>query len=440
MTTTFFRRTSASLYFCGIFLSVSFATSLQATETRMETLGAPIGTLDETDVFTFQGRLPDYNLALIELGTAPENETQSNAQAYGGLIKKVGGLTFGVILSRDESLMTDDGAASISMVDQWMQRAAANNDANAILPAPERPIDLFIGSGSPKGRGAWGLRLSYASFKDTTKDTGGGSNTSKKSADQLDLFAGYSAGDANHFDVGVGLGILGTLKQSSDNGTVEDHDTFKRGLELSVAGRYLKSQTGGRSAVQLQFVSRSPKVESQRGTTSESGKFDEKAILLTSGYTLLPGKDVEVSADASYLFLDSKGPVIAAGTGAGQTVAASSSLLSSPDDQIKRTTNALLTNMAVEVPISSGFGILGSMHYTIWGTIKTKDDISSSKSEETITQTSDIDLWSLGAFYQVDALRVDASYKKNFLHSGPYLISGDATTDPLVRISASYRL
>jgi hypothetical protein len=427
------------LRICGLFAAVLAAPAL-ATESRMETLGNPVAVFDETDVFTYPARANDYDLALVELGRAPDNDdgAKANAQAYGGILKKLGGSSVGVVLSREESLLSDPTLAGRSLVDSWLAASVSNEDEKAILPAPERPIDIFFGA-QAGGRSGWGTRLTYASYKNEQKATSGPTDEDKYSADQLDLFFGYSTGEANHFDLGVGLGVLGTLKHSDDSGGVENSDSFKRGLELSLSGRHVARQSNGRSAYQLQLLNRSPKVEAKRGGTSESAKFNEMAALLKGGYTLTPGKAVEVSADLGLLYISSKGPVIDGGVGSSGSTAATPSMLAS-DEDVKRKTTALFTTLALETPIAGGVGLLGGMQYTIWGTIKTDDPISETETEQTVTQTSDFNLWSLGLFYELEALRVDATYRKAFLHAGPYFASGDETENPLMRISASYKL
>src|SRR5687767_10572784 len=73
-----------------------------ASETRILTLRGVGGITDETDVYTFPGALPLYSVALIELGTAADTDV------YGGALKKLGVNSAGVVVSRDDSVMTND--------------------------------------------------------------------------------------------------------------------------------------------------------------------------------------------------------------------------------------------------------------------------------------------------------------------------------------------
>ncbi len=79
----------------------------------------------------------------------------------------------------------------------------------------------------------------------------------------------------------------------------------------------------------------------------------------------------------------------------------------------------------------------------MFGDVTEKDNTTNLNEKKTYSfpETSDALLWSLGLYYKADALRIDASYGKEFLHNGPYIISGlSPTTDKALftKISASY--
>ncbi len=408
-----------------------------ASETRMLTLRNTPGLIDETDVFTYPAMITNYSIALIELGTAQDTEV------YGGALKAFGDLSVGAVLSRDQTVMTDVGGSSYSLVDDWLARAASNNDAKAILPAPERPIDLFygmmLGSGS-----SFGVHLATANYRDNEKKTDGPTDKKMTKADQLDVGLGFSMQSGeSRTDLGFEAGVMGTLKESHETATVTTSNSYKRGPELTLAARNTGKVGQGRRYLSAKGVSRAPEVKADNGTKAESGKFSEKGANAEAGYVVLPSKGTSISMGLGLSYFVSKGPIIAANSGVGSsgTTTAAPSVLTN-DSKVKKTTNLLYTSLAVEAPVSEMFGLLGGLEYNLYGSIKTKDDFNTGKpqTETSVDQTPDVSLWALGFFFQQQALRVDASYSKHFLHSTPFLVAGDPTKSVLGRISVTYKM
>lgn len=132
--------------------------------------------------------------------------------------------------------------------------------------------------------------------------------------------------------------------------------------------------------------------------------------------------------------MTSKGPTI---TGQGES-AVSSHVTSDEKADIKAT--VIAGALSGEAEVGGGFGAMMGMLYVLFGDITENDNTTGRRvrSERTVTETSDSSLWSLGMFWRADTLRVDASYGKEFLHNGPYLISGNSTSPLFGRISARY--
>lgn len=409
-----------------------------ASETRMITLRHSPGLLDDTDVYEFPAVVTENSVALVELGTA------GNSDVYGGAMKKFSGSGAGVVLSRDDTVMTHVSASQFSLVDDWLARSVSNTDKNALLPAPERPLDLFYGMRLGGGT-AIGFRVATASYRDKAQKNDGPKDSHKKSADQLDLGFGMAIGSGPDVrtDLGLSLGVIGTLKSSTDTATVDTSNSFKRGPEIGLSFRNLGRVGSNRRYVAARVLSRAPEVKADNGTKSESGKFSEKGANVEGGLVFLPQKQTSISLGLGFLTFQSKGPIIAANSGVGSAgaTAAVPSILTS-DDKVRKTTNLLYSTLALETPVTDSFGILGGLEYNLYGTVKTKDDFDTGhpETEVSVEETPDVSLWSLGFFFQQEQLRVDASYTKKFLHSTPYLISGDPTENVLGRISLTYKI
>ncbi len=414
------------------------ASAAHASETRMITLRHSPGLVDETDVYEFPGVVTEHQIALVELGTA------GNTDVYGGALTKFGASGAGVVLSRDDSVMTNVSASGFSLVDTWLAKAADNDDAKAILPAPERPIDLFYGMAIGSGT-SFGIRLSTASYRDKAKKNDGPTDKHNRKADQLDVGLGLSLGTGPDVrtDFGFSAGVIGNLKSTVDTATVDTSHSYKRGPEIGLSFRNLGKAGPNRRFVAARLLSRTPEVKADNGTKDESAKFSEKGAQVEGGLVFLPQARTSISLGLGFLNFQSKGPIIAANSGVGSsgTTAATPSILTS-DSKVKQTTNLLYSTLALETPVTEAFGVLGGLEYNLYGTVKTKDDFNTGEpeSEVSVEETPDVSLWSLGFFVQQAALRVDANYTKKFLHSTPYLIAGDPTPNVLGRISVTYKL
>ena len=412
---------------CSIGLLAVVTPLAEATETRLSTLKGVAGIQDEVEVFQLPSTLPRYQLALIELGSS------TNQGVYGAAMAKVGGLNVGVAVSRSSWLFTDGLVSSdVSLFDRFQSRATSSDASTAqLLNTPERPFELL--AALPVGPGTLGVRLAYAAINATKKSTVlGVSNSAKKSADHIQLGLGFGMGTTDFF-----LTIDPKIKQSRSDtaggATTSTNVTGKTSVELG--GRWLQSlETSGLYA-SGSILNRSMELKTSSAGTTKSAKFEDRDITLEGGYVALTrAKTANLYTGAVVSNVVSKGPSV---TGIGEKLV-SSHLTSDKRAEIKSTLFG--GALSGEADITSGFGAMMGLHYILFGSTTESDDTTgqSIKTEKTFDQTSDAALWSLGAYFKADALRVDASYGKEFLHNGPYLISG-ATTKPLLgKISARY--
>src|SRR5690606_2687472 len=132
--------------------------------------------------------------------------------------------------------------------------------------------------------------------------------------------------------------------------------------------------------------------------------------------------------------------IINNGTGIGSGGGPATPSILTEEKTVKRSSNWIETSIGVEAPVYGSLGILGGMSYAVFGSLKETNDIADTKTEESIPQTADSVLWSLGLFVEEGALRADASYSKSFLHDGPHFVSGNTTTPLLAQISMTYKI
>jgi hypothetical protein len=406
-----------------------------ATETRTSTLRSVGGVVDETDVLRYPGAAPFHDVALVELGFVDD------VGAYGGALKRLGSVSVGAIVSRDDSLFTRDALGDTSLVATYLEKTASNDATDAVLPEPERPVDLFFGLATGASS-AFGLRLTTASFRDESKTSTGPRSADTRRADQLDLTAGYTILAPARIDLSLSLGLMGTLKSQQEAPGSKIVHKYRRGNELSLGGRWIAAGGGaGKPYGEAVIGQRSPKVSSTVNGKDDDAKFAEKVISLEGGYLLTPAAGTTVAMGLGAVMLDSKGPVVTTGTGIGTDKVAVPSHLAS-DDRVTKETKLIYASLATEAPVGAGVGLMGGLRYSLWGTVKTKDDFNQGqpRSEESVAETPDSALWALGLFYEAQALRADASFSKAFLHRGPYAVTGHTTENVFGRISVSYKI
>ena len=422
----------------GVLFSLTYSSFALASDTRLQTLAYPQATEDESYVFDYPGQVSRWNIALLELGTA------SSTSAYGGALKTLGAASYGLVVSRDQSLLTSPGGSDIaasavgdySLVNAWLRRTASTTDTNGLYPAPERPIDLFFGMGDKYS--GWGLRATLASYLKKTDTT---PTSTTDDAQQLDVGFGYSSLGSNRLDFGVQLGLLGDLSHRSEDATTKASSSFKRNLSTVLNGRYIARQNNTTSTVfKVGLRDRRPEVKTESGNVSKSGTFQEDAIDLQGGFQLEPTPQANVSVGLAAFYLSSKGPVISK-NGVGTGAVADQSITSTEE---KATTSAygVLANVGVEAKVYEPIGILAGFSYPLWGRLSQEDKTQTpnTKSERSLPDLPDAAFWRLGFFVKTDRARVDASYGVSFLHNGPYLAAGNVTKPMLAQISGSYLL
>lgn len=429
-------RGAASLAICTA--SLGFA-----TETRVKTLGYNSGIEDETQVFTHPGQIGKYKVALIELGTSGNNE------AYGAAMTNLGnGIHLGAALSRTDwlftsslaghsslSSMTSTGSSSaISLFDLYqyamLDSATPLATRNAKLTAPARPVEFLLGFDI--GMGTLGVRLAYADYKSKADQSNTGvSSSAKSTAQQTQLSVGLHSGS---FDVSVTVDPTSSQKESENTGGTETSTSLK-GSNLGIDARWLGSDTESSPYLSGKLVSRSFKVSGSAAGRSISSKFSDQLIVVEGGYVAMrDATGPKLFTGVQLTQNSSKGPTIT-GTGASAVPSYTAS-----DESAKLDTTVVTANLGGEATIYGGLGLMAGMNYVVFGDVTQKDNTTNQniKVTRSFTETSDDTLWALGVFYKAEALRIDASYSKQFLHNGPYLISGAATAPLLGKISASY--
>jgi|GEM_PF-3361133 len=398
-----------------------------ATETRMSTLQGIPGAQDEVEVYTYPSAASRYELALVELGTSGDKEV------YGGALAKINGIHAGAFVSRNDWLFSESLIGTTASLFDRFESAATSSDAATpqLLKGPERPFEL-IGA-MPMANGVFGVRLAYAAVNSSQKKEDlGVSSSAKQSGDHIQLGVGYTMGT-----IDLGFTIDPSFKQSRKDtaGGATTSTEAKGKLSVGLNGRWLQSADSsglyGAGAIHTRTID----AKSSSAGASESSKFEDRVITVEGGYAALTrNKTANLFTGAVLTNVLSKGPTV---TGIGEKMVPSY-LTSDKRAEVK--TTVVAGALSGEADVAGGVGAMMGLHYILFGSIAEDDDTTGKKikTEKTFAETSDSALWSLGVYYKVDALRVDASYGKEFLHNGPFLVSGAATKPLLARISARY--
>lgn len=429
----FFQRMKFASIGAGFFMA---AMTAQATETRVQTLRGNGGVQDETLVFTYPGMIGRYRVALVELGT------YANTQAYAAAFTDVGFMSVGAAVSRTNWLFTNGVTAdSISLFDRYeyaMLTATTTTTGTtttttpAFLSAPARPIELLAGF-NLGGAGTLGLRLSFADYKNkTSTQTGGVTDTTNKTAQQMELAIGFHTDSVGPLDIALTLDPTASQKNASTSNAVDSSTSVKGSSIMMLDARWLSTENASSPYVKAKILSRTFKATGTSGGRDFSAKFTDQVNTLEGGYVgMKDAKGPKLYTGLELVQSSSKGPSIA-GTVPSYT---------SNDEVAKINATVVNGTLAGEFDAAWGFGLMGGMKYVMFGDITEKDNTTNTNSNKTYSfpETSDAALWNLGLYYKADALRFDASYGKDFLHKGPYLISGLPTDGALLtKISASY--
>lgn len=427
MKTFNFRKLFVLLALAGLFDSWAYA-----SEARMQTLQYSLGVIDTTDVTLFPGMLPEFNVAIAELG----NPTA--AKAYGGIYKAIDNGGLGILVSRDDFLFSSALSSDVSVVDEWLSMAAIATSANGGVPAPQRPFEVSYGM--KLGQNAAGITLGYATFESAKKASDGPTDSTAGKAQQLDMTLGYTIGGnsngANRTDLGLRIGLLGKLEGSTETAAVKKTQSFERGTDISLIGRHIEKIDAGKVYVGGILAMRSPTAKADTGTVSKSAKFTEQELGLQGGFVFQPNQETLITAGLGALYMVSKGPILTV----TNSVATPSFL--ADDGVVVRTTKIIVADLGTEAFLTTNFGFLMGLQYSLWGTKKTEDNLTAGHptTEVSVPETPDAKLWSLGLAYRVDALRIDATFANAFLHNGPFFVTGAATPSTFAVISASYKI
>lgn len=404
--------------------------TLQATETRFGTLQSIGGVQDETRVFDYPAQLNNYQIALIELGTA------GNTEVYGGAFMQYNDVSLGASLSRDNWLFTSGRLGSTySTFDRFTAGSKDPANDGPFLPSPKRPIELLFGS-KIDGSSSWAARLAIANDKDSEKgDTAGVESKDSYSADHVQLGFGYRMALEGVINFGLNLDVSAQQKHDVAVGGASTTHSIKGKNNIDFKVLWLASEKSSGPYVEGQLGMRKFDAKASVGGSDKKSSFDESFAIVEGGYAYLPTQyPAKLYAGVAVMNSKSKGPTLT-GTGAKAVPSYTAS-----DDKLD--IQALVTSAAFsgEGEIWNSFGAMVGVNYALWGNVREKDNISATKTkiERSVTETSDANFWSLGLYYTSTRLRVDASYSKSFLHNGPYFVSGNQTNPMLSRISASY--
>ena len=250
----------------------------------------------------------------------------------------------------------------------------------------------------------------------------------------MEVGVGFHTNAMGSMDVALTMSPTANQKRSETaNGT--DSSTTLKGTSTSIDFRWLATENASGPYAKANLATRSMKATGTSGGREFSSKFTDQVTAIEGGYAALSGANgPKLFVGAELMQTASKGPAVT-GTGAATIPSYTSS-----DESAKINANVVSGTLSGEVDAAWGLGLMAGMHYVMFGDITAKNNTSNQniKTVDSFPETSDAYLWALGLYYKADALRVDASYEKKFLHNGPHFLSGNQTSPMFGKISASY--
>jgi hypothetical protein len=421
-----------------------FATKAQASDARNLVLAIPAGLSDSSFLFAYPSTAAGLSLVAAELGTPAAN-------AYGGALYTWNASTFGLFVSRDASLMQSRGTAvsnSPDIVDSFVgpyQLSRNYLSSPAVGPDPARPLDLIYAY-SLGGRRSFGARLTWASDHNKVKTE---AQTQENSSNQLDLQIGYTGkAGSTVYDLGLRVGLLGTVENSVKQNDQTNRSTYSRGLSLEFNGRAVIPLSQRLDAyAKAGLFYESPEVEARAAGVTVDEDLKEMLVDLQGGALIKPEAGTIVAVGGSFFYFNSDGP-FSLGAAENSTVLANLQVgsealtLQFQQGKSKKVGYGLLATAGIETNLTESWAFLAGIGYPIFGSMTAKDKVAEGNPEYEVrfADVPDATLWQLGSGYRHGNLKVDAGLNaKSLLHTGPQFITGNASANPLIFIiSAVY--
>lgn len=423
-------------------LALSSVVPAQASDSRTFVLAVPAGLSDPSFLFAYPSTAAGLSLVSAEVG-------RPNSDAYGGALYSTGVGTFGLFVSRDASLMQARGTAlsdSPDVVDLFLRPLLfSRNFMAALAPAPARPLDLVYAYPLAGGN-AIGARLTWAGDHNKTKTE---AQTVENTSDQVDLQLAYSGkADAARYDLGLKVGLLGTIENETKQNDQTVRQTFSRGLSMEFNGRavYPLSQRVDAYA-KAGFFYENPEIENKAADTTQDKDLKETIIDLQAGALIKPEASTMVAVGAGFFYFNSEGPFSLAPNGnltVPQSLQTGAEVLAVQLDQgtTKKSGYGLLATAGLETALTESWSFLAGIGYPLLGSITAKDKVTAGNPEYELrfADIPDATLWQFGLGYRHNNLKIDAGINaKSLLHTGPQFITGNASANPMLFIiSAVY--
>lgn len=422
--------------------ALSWVVSAQASDSRTFVLAVPAGLSDPSFLFAYPSTTAGLSLVSAEVG-------RPDSDAYGGALYATRLGTFGLFVSRDASLMQARGSAlsdSPDVVDLFLRPLLfSRNFMASLAPAPVRPLDLVYAYPLADGSSV-GARVTWAGDHNKTKtDT----QTEENSSDQLDLQFAYS-GQKNEarYDLGLKIGLIGTIENETKQNGQTVGGTYSRGLSLEFNGRavYPLSQRVDAYA-KAGFFYENPEIENKTGDATQDKDLKETIVDLQAGAIIRPEVSTLVAVGAAFFYFNSEGPFGLAASGnlnLPQSLRSGAEALAVQLDQGTTTKSGygLLATAGLETALTASWSFLAGIGYPLLGTITAKDKVSTGNPQYELrfADIPDASLWQFGLGYRNKNLKIDAGLNaKSLLHTGPQFITGNTSANPMLFIiSAVY--
>lgn len=393
-----------AFYFGTIFVAVS--SSASATTTRIEAVNQAY-LQDETEVFSFPSLGSKRGFFIGELGNS------SLQDAYiAGYLKQTGQSGMGFTLSRDAFYQESSYLSTLWTEGLYDTTAAGNSNANGIFSRPENSIE-FLYYRQLDRDSRFGLTLSNAEKISEAATSADAKSTRESAVTTLSL--GYGM---NNWDLTYKTFLRHKLSNTNTAGTNSTEESFNGATKShTLLARYMLDT---RTKVSVGILKSSPDAKFKTATINRSVSFEQTSMVAKVDHAVIQNKNAEIVLSSTLLQSDEKGPLFKAATNTRS--------ITTSNRKSEFSQTLLSASVGFQLDLQTwGMHLLGGISHNVYGRSSTKDKSTeqTATTKTSASRISDPALYSLGLSHISGNLRIDATYERSFLYTGPYFISGN---------------
>lgn len=410
--------------------SLACSVAAHATESRISVLGYPAASQDPMMMLAYPSLVGKAGtMALVDLGA--DAATHSNA-AFGGTLAQER-FAWGIYVSRDRSLLVSDTdpdlfAGSLAGVLATPAVVSGTDDLNL------KVVDAL-----------WGMDFGGGTRMGVRLTLGGGfadDGATERDLSQFDTHVGLSVPAAPGYSVDLDgrIRFLGRFTAKTKN--PDTTATLSSGLDVQLRGRIAPELTaeaprGLYGKLNLAYATPEAELDAAQ---DESREFTNIFVGAEGGLAVMPLERAFVAVGLGAYYESAETPAGATALLAGNDLGAAITTMAAADADDKLVRYGVVLTGSVEAPVTETIGVLAGASYNVWGRTDF-NPVGGDRQKQSLESTTDADLLSLGVFYQKDQFRFDAGARmREFLHNGPYFVTGDGTADVIGTASVSYTI